>query len=90
MTKLKFINVFILQWLFIRLTRCRETIVIEANVLSYDLMPDGNISARGIGKTKTLEWYSIQGLIIPTTGWVGDFKRIGRPFFLRLTKKKEV
>lgn len=62
MLKLKIINRFILQWLFLRLVKC-----IENN-----------------GST----WYSIKGFVIPTTGYGNDFKYIGKPKFLRITKKK--
>ena len=89
MTKLKMINKFFLQWFFVRLTKCREKKVDDYEILSYDLMPDGSISSRGIGKTVTYQWYSIQYFILPTTGWNSDFIFLTKEAnFIQLTKKK--
>jgi len=64
MTKLKFINKYILQWLFIRLTKCIDN---ESN--EY--------------------WYSLQYLVVPTTGWTTDFKFVGNRKLFKITKKYE-
>lgn len=90
MTKLKFINKFILQWFFIRLTKCIKKVDKVDKYLSCtscDTMRDGGVSARGFGKFTEYYWYSIQGFIVPTTGWNSDFKIIGKRFFIKLTKK---
>lgn len=76
MTILELSNKIFFQWLFLRLTRCRQYFVLE-----YD--KSGEI--KRVGKE---EWYSIQGWIIPMTGWRGDFKVIGSErWFWRITKK---
>ena len=92
MTWLKFLNVYFFQWFFVRLTKhIDRDVVIDYQLLSWDIMHDGNISARGIGDKVTLQWYSIQNFIIPTTGWSTNYKYIGKgPKFLRITKKKIV
>jgi len=91
MTKLKFLNYFILQWFFVRLTKHSERIIDEYDITSYDLINDGSISTRGTGNIKNLQWWSLQGFIIPTTGWNGDFKYLGYgPKYLKLTNKKEI
>ena len=89
MTKLKAINVFLLQWFFIRLTKCTESVVDAFEAISYDMMPDGSISARGRGKTTIYEWYSIQLWIVPCTGWWSEFIYLSDgPKFSKLTKRK--
>jgi hypothetical protein len=50
-------------------------------------MPNGSISSRGIGNTETHIWYSIQGFILPLTGWWDDFIFVSKkPIFWKLTK----
>lgn len=87
MSWIKFLNVFILQLFFIRLTRCSQNIITEFKIDSYNLTPDG-ISSRGVGKSETKTWLSIQGIIIPFTGWNNDFIYIGKPRFLRISSIK--
>lgn len=90
MTKLKFLNKFILQWFFVRLTRVQEKIACVDKIISYDIMPDGSLSARSIGLTQTFQWYSLQYFVVPTTGWNTDFKYLGERKFFVLTSKKIV
>lgn len=88
MTILKAANVFLFQWLFIRLTKCQETRIENYKAISYDMMPDGNISARGSGDKNTYQWMSLQLWILPCTGWWNDFIYLNKsPKFIRLTKK---
>ena len=93
MTKLKFVNKFIFQWFFIRLTRHIQTKITDYNLVGFDVLLNNNgLSSQGVGslsKTST-EWFSIQGFIVPNTGWNTDYKRIGKTWFLRLTKKREI
>lgn len=52
------------------------------------MMPDGSISSNGYGNYTEYYWYSIQGFVIPTTGYDNDFKYLGgKWFFKRITKK---
>jgi len=69
---LKFFNVVLFQWFFIRLSRCDQ----EAKV---GIDPE-------IG-TLPLRWYSITGLMWPTTGWKDDYKMLFNmdPFYWRVT-----
>lgn len=89
MSPLKAINVFLLQWLFMRLTKHQENRVENYTAISYDLMPDGSISSRGMGDMKTYQWYSLQMWIVPCTGWWSNFIYLNKkPYFLSLTKPK--
>jgi len=87
MTWLKAVNMFLLQWFFIRLTRCSEKRIVEYKLTEISLMSDGSMSTGGTGKTESWRWYSIQGWIIPTTGWNNEFKYLNKkPFFVKCTK----
>lgn len=89
MSPLKAINVFLLQWLFMRLTRHQEKRIENYTPTSYDLMPDGNISSRGKGDVNTYQWYSLQMWILPCTGWWNNFIYLNKkPYFFVLTKPK--
>ena len=73
---LKLLNILILQWLFIRLTKCSVDVVENYKLKSYDLIYSDdiscdkmNISKRGIGNIKKYSWYSFQYFILPITGW---------------------
>lgn len=86
MTWLKFINLFFLQWFFIRLTKCSKKVVKDYKIISYDMMADGSMSSRGTGTTATHTWYSLQGFIVPCTGWWNDFKFVSKkPKFWQIT-----
>ena len=90
MSKLKAINI-ILQFFFIRLTKCSEKVVGDYKVISYDMMPDGSVSSRGIGNTITYEWYSLQYFILPLTGWWSDFIYLSKTAkFIKCTKRKQL
>lgn len=91
MSKLKFINVFLLQWFFVRLTRCQERVVTEFDMYEISLMPDGSFAPGGRAKYKTYQWYSIQYWIIPCTGWWSDFKYVGgKHKFWKLSAKHSI
>lgn len=86
---LKLINIFILQWFFIRLTKCNEILIYEYEVHSYDLMIDGNISSRGTGKSKLTYWYSLQYWVVPFTGYFSDFIYLNKKVkFIKITSPK--
>jgi hypothetical protein len=78
----KFLNFFI-SILFIRIIKSNEKIIDSFQLISYDLMSNGNISSRGIGTIKIYEWYSIQGFIIPFTNI-----KLKKEFTIQLTHKK--
>lgn len=67
---LKWINRIILQWLFIRLTRCEEKIVEEYKFHSVSLMSDMSLSARGEAKLTKRSWYSLKLFVIPLSGYL--------------------
>ena len=91
MKKIEFLNKFMLQFLFIRLTRTEQRIFESITIDSFDIMENGGISSRGRGKAKTYEWYSIQYWIKPFTGWNTPFVFLNednKPKFKNVTKKK--
>lgn len=87
---LKTINVFFFQWLFIRLAKVQEKRIEDYRIISYDLMPDGNMSSRGIGKTITYQHYQFIYWISPLSGWWDDFIYLGKKRYIKLTKEKVI
>jgi len=87
MTKLEFINKVIFQWFFVRLTRCQQRIISEFNMYEVSITPNGYAPGGNV-QYKTEQWYSLQGWIVPLTGWNGDFKFIRKQWFIKLTKPK--
>lgn len=90
MTWLKFLNVFILQLLFIRLTKCQLTKVENFKIHSWDVMPNGDLSCRGTGTSVTYQHYSIQYWIVPLSGWWSSFPMSDNPKFIQITKSKKI
>lgn len=81
MTKLYFLNYFILQLFFIRLTR--HTQKVKYLYIDYGL--------NSCVKFRFEKWYSIQYWVIPFTGWNTDFKYLnGKASFLPLSKPKTI
>lgn len=78
MSKLEIINKILLQWFFVRLTRCSDNLIIE-----YDLY-----GLKKIHGKKVRIWYSLMGWVIPTSGWNSDYKYLGNRWFRKLTKTK--
>ncbi len=86
---MKYLNRILLQWLFLRLTKCSEKIIVDYNLISYDLLPNGNIGSRGTGKIIEKSWYALQGFVLPLSGYNNDqLKYIGKKWFFNLTPKK--
>lgn len=75
MTWLKAINVFILQWFFIRLTRHTQNVT--------------RIATSDFSITRSYQWYSIQYWILPVTGWGNEFIYLNKkPKFIKCSKKR--
>jgi hypothetical protein len=91
MTKLEFVNKVFFQWLFIRLTRCEQNIILGATLNSCSILPDGS---HGLAYKPTVvkvkRHYAIQGWIVPITGWSNNFKFVGKRWFIKVTKPKYV
>jgi len=87
MTKLEFVNKVVFQWFFVRLTRCQQKVITEFKMYEVSIAP-GGYAPGGDVKYKIEQWYSIQGWIIPLTGWRKEFKFIGKNWFLKVTKPK--
>lgn len=95
MTWLGFLNRYIFQWFFIRLTKHRKTIVKETMDFSYiDQSLENDFGF--IDKDECItnleyiqEWFSFQFFVKPLSGWGGKFKYLSdKPYFIRITKKR--
>jgi hypothetical protein len=91
-TKLGFLNYYILQWFFVRLTKHIETFIEDYEVFSFDVMSDTDaISARGTGTKIEKQRWSIQYWVYPLSGY-GDkpYKYINGQKFKYLTDYKKI
>lgn len=89
MTKLEFLNKFFFQWFFIRLTFCQTRIITEMKLSEISLLTDGNYGIGGQVKNYKIKyWYSLQGWVLPLSGWEDDYRTIGKRWYLRVTKKR--
>ena len=86
------INIFILQWFFVRLTKSHQFEVTKMEITEVSLMPDGSTEIGGLVQNKrTMCWYSLQLWIIPLTGWWNEFKYLSKePIFIKLTKPIQI
>lgn len=90
MSRLKALNVFILQWFFVRLTKHQEIRIEDFVYVGYNMMPDGSMTPFGNGTRVTYQWYSIQYWVVPCTGWWSKFKYTNtKPKFLKITKDRK-
>jgi hypothetical protein len=87
MTKLEFANKAFFQWVFVRLTRCQQKVITEFKMHEISITPNG-YKPGGKVEYRTEQWYSLQGWIIPLTGWRNDFKFIGKQWFIKITKAR--
>lgn len=87
---LKITNIF-LQLFFVRLTKCIDYKIEDYKLLSFDMMEDGSMSPRGVGRSVKYEWYSLQYFVVPFSGWKYNYSYLGKePGYIRLTKRKIV
>lgn len=89
MTKLTLIN-YIVQFLFIRITRCEDKVVTQFNLQSVSLMRDGKYSTIGTPTYTIYWWHSIQYWILPLSGWFNtSFIYLNKtPQFKKLQKRR--
>jgi hypothetical protein len=87
---LHYLNYYLLQFLFIRLTKVEENRVEEYDLVSYDYTPNGNISSRGYGKTIKYRRWAIMGFVVPFTGWGASYIYLGKQKLWYLSKFKKV
>ena len=90
LTWLKIVNIF-LQLFFVRLTKCIDYKIENYELHSFDMMKDGSIASRGVGRSIKYEWYSLQYFVVPFSGWKYNYSYLGKgPGYIRLTKRKIV
>lgn len=66
---MKLVNILFLQWFFVRLTRCQQTVVTGFEMFEVSILPDGCTGLGGRVTGRALEtWYSMQGWIAPFKG----------------------
>lgn len=87
MSWLKILNVFLLQWFFIRLTRCSEILTEETDGKTVEVL--GVLMTKNLSIKVEKRWYAIQGFILPLTGWWSKFVFLYKPFFIKISNKLE-
>lgn len=87
MSWLMTVNVFFFQWFCIRLTKHCERLIFPKDEIIY--ITGVSYSARDIDLEFVVkQYYSIQGFILPCTGWWSNYIYMTKkPFFIRITKK---
>ena len=82
MTWLKAVNVFVFQWFFVRLTRCKQRV-------PKDIHYHGHIDRKDINKHMiSIQWYSIHYWVMPCTGWWGNHIYLNRGKYFKISKSK--
>lgn len=79
---MKWIN-YIIQFFFIRVTRCEDLDVLTIIISSALGFESKYTKAR-----RDYYWYSIQLFIVPLSGWYGDFIYVLGPKFLKVSPKR--
>lgn len=88
---MKSINLFFLQWFFVRLTRCEVRVIDDIQLFEVSLLPSGGLGFGSNVRSSHIEyWYTIQGWIIPGTGWDSRFRYVKRNWHIKITKPKKV
>lgn len=82
MSKLEFVNKFLFQLFFVRLTRVKHANPTKSEI--YRIIEFGELTP------PCEQWYSIMFWVIPFTGWNTDFKFIGKMNLKRITKRKNI
>jgi hypothetical protein len=91
MSWLGFLNFFLFQWFFIRLTYCKTKVIEDFTLTEISLTMGGYAVGGYSKKTHTYYWYSIQKWILPLTGWYGNFVYLNkRKRFLKITKPQKL
>lgn len=87
-TWLYLLNILILQFFFIRLSRSYEKRIeeFELNSINFTF---GGISSRGRGKTVKYKCFMILYFIVPFTGWNTEYKYLGQKNQFQITKYKK-
>lgn len=86
---MKVLNKIFLQWFFIRLTKNTTKIIDEFDMTEISLAYGTGHAMGGAIKRYHIEYYySIQGWIVPLSGWTTAFNYLGKksPWFIKITK----
>lgn len=91
MTKLDFLNRFILQWFCIRLTRVTRRIQVITKATLYEgSMIDSRTAGLGMAfdeyHYEVTKWWAIQAWVVPTTSYVNAFRYLGKRHFWRISR----
>ena len=93
MTKLDFLNRYILQWFFIRLCRSENT---ERHIKRVRMAEASIVEGFGHSlayhieeaQLKVTRYWAIMAWVIPTSGYGNAFRYIGRCRFWRVSKRR--
>lgn len=85
-----FINVFFLQWFFIRLAKGSEKKVTNFDMKEVSLMPDLSLVVGGKVDYKEVKYYAFLYWIVPLTGWWSDYKFIGSCNLMKISKTRKI
>lgn len=91
MSKLDFLNRFILQWFFIRLCRSEDRVkeIISMDIYEVSMM-DSRTAAIGSRfdewQYRITRWWCIMAWVVPTSGYGNAFRYIGRSRYWRVSR----
>lgn len=90
MTLLKFINVFFLQWFFVRLTICTQKEVTNFELTGVSIGPNGISTSGKVNAYRTKQWMSLMYFVVPCTGWWKPFVGVGKIKYLKLSNPEYI
>lgn len=79
---MKWLNIILLQFLFVRIDLCEQRLIQKIDPLSFGL--DGSFSAK-VKESKIKYWYSIHFFVLPFSGWFGQTYFIGKRRSVRIS-----
>lgn len=93
-TTLHLLNWYLFQYLFIRICRFENKVITSFQLDGISLMPNGSLAPAGKPVHRIETYYAIAGFIRPLSGYdrrpYKYFTPSGKPFYLRISKKKIV
>ena len=90
MTFLGNLNYYLLQFLFIRLTRHQNRVITKFDIYEISITNRGPETGGKIREFHFVQYYSLMYWVVPFTGWGNDYKYLSKVKYLRLTKDRIV
>ncbi len=86
----RFLNIFILQWLFIRLTKCTDECVERVQIRSVSDIDSKHVSVGYDCNIIRREYHTIQLLVLPLSGYGSKFICLSKkPIHIRVSRIKK-